>query len=335
MVPTWNVVWTGRFSDQLYKRIGRLLLRQASLWQQPMLWQERPNRQRPLADAALFSATRSKPRHMAQISAAAPAVEIIDAGQERVAEELPSADIFCGHPKVPVPWEDVVRRGRLRWIQSSAAGLDHCLVPSVIESDIIVTSASGVLADQVADHTIALLTGLLRSLPTFFRAQQKREFIRRPTRDLHRARIGIIGLGRNGRRLAEVLSAFRTTILATDWFPVNKPAHVAELLPADAVDDILPRVDILILAAPLTDITRGMIDARRLALLPQGAILINVARGPLVVESDLVGALESGHLGGAGLDVTDPEPLPAESQLWDTAQRHHHAARRRPGCHAH
>jgi D-3-phosphoglycerate dehydrogenase len=256
-------------------------------------------------------------RHLAQISAAAPGFEVIDAGQERVAEELPSADNFCGHPKVPVPWEEVVRRGRLRWIQSSAAGLDHCLVPPVVESDIIITSASGVLANQVADHTIALLTSLLRSLPIFFRAQQKREFVRKPTRDLHRARIGIIGFGRNGRRLAEVLSAFRTTILATDWFPVNKPAHVAELLPADAIDDLLPRVDIVILAAPLTDITRGMIDARRLALLPQGAILINVARGPLVVEQDLVDALESGHLGGAGLDVTDPEPLPVESKLWN------------------
>lgn len=256
-------------------------------------------------------------RHLALIAATAPDFELVDAGQERIAEELPTADLFCGHPKVPVPWNEVVQRGRLQWIQSSAAGLDHCLVPSVVGSNIIVTSASGVLADQVADHTMALLAGLLRSLPTFFRAQQKREFIRRPTRDLHRTTIGIIGLGRNGRRLAEVLSPFRTTILATDWFPVNKPAHVAELLPADAVDEILPRIDILILAAPLTDHTRGMIDARRLALLRPGAILINVARGPLVVERDLVTALESGHLGGAGLDVTDPEPLPTESRLWD------------------
>lgn len=254
---------------------------------------------------------------MAQIAATAPGFELVDAGQERIAEELPTADLFCGHPKVPVPWDEVVQRGRLRWIQSSAAGLDHCLVPSVVASNIIVTSASGVLADQVADHTLALLAGLLRSLPTFFRAQQQREFIRRPTRDLHRTTIGIIGLGRNGRRLAEVLSPFRTTILATDWFPVNKPTHVAELLPADAVDEILPRIDILILAAPLTEHTRGMIDARRLTLLRPGAILINVARGPLVVERDLVAALESGHLGGAGLDVTDPEPLPVESRLWD------------------
>ena len=256
-------------------------------------------------------------RHVAQIAAAAPQARVVDAGQERVADELLKCDVFCGHPKVPVPWEEVVRRGRLRWIQSSAAGLDHCLVPPVVASDIAVTSASGVLADQVADHTIALLTALLRSLPTFWRAQQAREFVRRPTRDLHRARIGIIGLGGNGRRLAEVFTACRTTILATDWFPVNRPETVAELLPADAVDEILPRIDILVLAAPLTDHTRGMINAARLARLPHGALLVNVARGPLVVEDDLVAALESGQLAGAGLDVTDPEPLPPESRLWD------------------
>lgn len=259
----------------------------------------------------------AEPRHIDQIAATAPQADVIDAGQERVAELLPTADIYFGHAKVPVPWDEVVRGGRLRWIQSSAAGLDHCLVPSVVESDITVTSASGVLANQVADHTMALLAGLLRSLPTFLHAQQKHEFIRRPTRDLHGARIGIIGLGRNGRRLAEVLTVFRTTIVATDWYPINKPPQVAELLPADAVDEILPRVDILILAAPLTPVTRHMIDARRLALLPKGAILVNVARGALVVTEDIIAALESGHLGGAAVDVTDPEPLPPTSRLWD------------------
>jgi D-3-phosphoglycerate dehydrogenase len=89
------------------------------------------------------------------------------------------------------------------------------------------------------------------------------------------------------------------------------------LLPADAVDQILPRIDILVLAAPLTPETRYMIDSRRLAMLPQGAILVNVARGQLVVTEDMISALESGHLGGAALDVTDPEPLPRESRLWD------------------
>ncbi len=258
-----------------------------------------------------------EPQHVDQIAAAAQNCDVVDAGQERIAELLATADIFCGHCKVPVPWDDVVRQGRLRWIQSSAAGLDHCLVPSVVASDITVTSASGVLADQVADHTIALLTGLLRSLPTFFRAQGKREFIRRPTRDLHGARVGIIGLGGNGRRLAEVLSAFRCNIIATDWYPDQKHPNVSEILPAEQVDKLLPSVDILILAAPLTNITRHMIDARRLALLPKGAIVVNVARGSLVVTEDLIAALESGHLGAAAVDVTDPEPLPRDSRLWE------------------
>ena len=255
--------------------------------------------------------------HVGQIQAAWPEAEVVDAGQERIAEELPTADIFCGHAKVPVPWDDVVRGGRLKWIQSSAAGLDHCLVPSVIASDIPVTSASGVLAKQVADHTLALLTGVLRSLPTFFRAQQEREFIRRPTADLFGARIGIIGLGGNGRLLAKILKPIASQIVATDWFAEDKPESVDELLPPEALDEVLPRIDVLILAAPLNEHTRGMIDERRLRLLPPQAVVINVARGPLIVESDLVKVLAAGHLWGAGVDVTEEEPLPRESLLWD------------------
>ena len=111
------------------------------------------------------------------------------------------------------------RRAGLRWIQSSAAGMDHCLVPSVIESEIVVTSASGVLADQVAEHTIALVTGWCRSLPAFFRAQQQKEFIRRPTRDLHGARWGLSGFGGVGRRLARLLSGFRRGSWPPTCFP--------------------------------------------------------------------------------------------------------------------
>ena len=256
-------------------------------------------------------------KHIERIQAAYPEAEIVDAGQERIAAELPGADIYCGHAKVPVPWGEVVSGGRLQWIQSSAAGLDHCLVPEVIDSEIPVTSASGVLAKQVADQTFALLAGVLRSLPTFFRAQQAKEFIRRPTRDLHGARVTIVGLGGNGRLLARLLKPMDTTILATDWFPENKPEYVDELLPPEGLDDLLPRSDVLILAAPLNDITRGMIDERRLRMLPAEAVVINVARGPLVVEADLIKVLESGHLWGAGVDVTEVEPLAESSKLWE------------------
>jgi D-3-phosphoglycerate dehydrogenase len=256
-------------------------------------------------------------RHVEQIAATAPDAELVDAGQDHVAREILSADVFCGHAKVPLDWDAVVQGGRLRWIQSSAAGLDHCLVPSVVASDIVVTSASGVLADQVAEHALMLASALARSLPVFFRAQQAREFVRRPTRDLHHSTVGIVGFGGVGRRIAEVLRPLKTRILATDVFPIDKPDFVAALWPPERLQEMLSQVDYLFLAAPLTPRTRGMIDAAALAKIRPGAMLINVARGPLVVESDLVAALEAGRLGGAGLDVTEAEPLPPTSRLWD------------------
>lgn len=254
--------------------------------------------------------------HIAAIAAVAPDADIVDAGQERVAVELPSADLFCGHAKVPVPWEQVVAGRRLRWIQSSAAGLDHCLVPAVVQSDVIVSSASGVLADQVAEHAVGLAIACTRRLPLFLDQQARREFVRRPTRDLTGATVGIIGLGGVGRRLAEVLEPFRVRILATDWFPVRKPPGVEFLGPPSSLSDVLAKVDLLFLCAPLTDHTRGMIDAAALALMKPGAILVNVARGPLVDEVALAAALASGHLDSAALDVTPDEPPAASSPLW-------------------
>ncbi len=256
-------------------------------------------------------------RHRHAIASAAPDAEVVDAGQERIAEALHSADIFCGHAKVPVDWDAVVARGRLKWIQSSAAGMDHCLVPSVIESEIVVTSASGVLADQVAEHTMALLTAWTRSLPVFLRAQQRHEFVRRPTLDLHRATVGIVGLGGVGRRVAQLLAPLKTRILATDMFPVDKPDEVESLWPGDRLDELLSASDVVILSLPLNASTRGLIDAGRVARMKRGALLANMARGPLVVTDDLVAALRGGHLAGAVMDVTDPEPLPADHALWD------------------
>lgn len=188
-----------------------------------------------------------EPPHVAAIQAAAPGAELVDAGQERVAVELPAADIFCGHPKVPVPWDRVVAEGRLRWIQSSAAGLDHCLVPVVVGSSITVTSASGVLADQVSEHAVGLAIACTRRLPLFLAQQAAREFVRRPTRDLTGATVGIVGLGGVGRRLAEVLAPFRVRILATDWFPVRKPPGVEFLGGPDTLPEVLAAADILFL----------------------------------------------------------------------------------------
>jgi len=255
--------------------------------------------------------------HIQEIAAAAPQADIVDAGQERIAEELPHADIFCGHAKVPVPWEQTVAAGRLKWIQSSAAGMDHCLTPPVIASDIPVTSASGLFAPQVAEQTMAITLGLIRSMPVFFDAALRHEFIRRPTGDLKGKTVGIVGFGGNGRRIAEVLAPFDVKIVATDMFPLDKPSHVADLWGQDGLDRLLQVSDIVILCVPLNPQTHAMIAAPQLAMMKQNALLINVARGPVVKEADLVAALDSGHLGGAGLDVTELEPLAESSPLWN------------------
>lgn len=255
--------------------------------------------------------------HLEKIRQAAIGLNVIDAGQEGIAEAIFDADIYCGHAKVPIDWPRVVRQNRLQWIQSSAAGMDHCLVPSVINSDIAVTSASGVLSNQVAEHTLGLIIGFWRSFPTFFRQQQRHEFVRRPTRDLTQSTVGIVGLGGVGRRLVEVLRPFHVRILATDMFPIDQPEGVESLWEPERLPELLPQVDTLILAAPLNDSTKGMISATELQRMKPDALLVNAARGPLVVTEDLVAALEEGHLAGTVMDVTDPEPLPADHPLWD------------------
>lgn len=257
--------------------------------------------------------------HLEWIQAACPNATLINAGQEGIASEIFRADIYCGHAKLPVDWEGVVRQGRLLWIQSSAAGIDHCLVPPVAASQIPVTSASGLFAEQVAEHTLALILGQLRSLPAFVKAQQERSFVRQPTADLAGKTVGIVGFGGNGRRLAHVLSAFDVRLLATDVFPVDRPDYVTSLWPQDRLDELLGASDIVIVTVPLTEATAALIDAQAIAKMKRGSMLVNVARGPVVVERALVDALKSGQLGAAALDVTEVEPLPPSSELWTLA----------------
>ena len=160
-------------------------------------------------------------------------------------------------------------------------------------------------------------SGLLRGIPIFYRQQQRHEFIRRPTDDLHHKRVGIVGLGGNGRRLAKILAPFQVSIRATDYFPEHQPPEVEQLLPHTELLALAAWSEILILTLPLNASTRKVIDRKVFDAMPQGAWLINVARGQCVVEEDLVAALSTGQLAGAGLDVTATEPLPVSSPLYD------------------
>jgi len=251
-----------------------------------------------------------------QIQRVVPSFQIVAAEQEEIGQLIFQADIFCGHAKRPVDWERVVQAGRLRWIQSSAAGLDHCLHPAVVSSSIQVTSASGLFANQVAEQTCALLYGLIRGLPAFFQAGVRREFIRLPTDDLHGKTIGIVGFGGNGQRIAEMLAPLGNRMIATDYWPRPCPDLLQTLWTPEALPRLLSESDVVILCVPLTDQTHHLIDRAALDRMKPGAYLINVARGPVVDEVALIAALQNGHLAGVGLDVTEVEPLPEDSPLW-------------------
>ncbi len=257
------------------------------------------------------------PRHVRQIEQTAPECTVVDAGQQRIAAEILTADLFCGHAKVPVPWGDVVSQGRLQWIQSSAAGLDHCLVPSVIDSSIVVTSASGLFANQVAEQTMALLLGLVRAMPAFYEAEKQREYARLPTDDLHGKTVGIVGFGGNGQRIAQVLAPFHVRIVATDVFPCEAPDHVDAVWPAEELPELLAISNVVILAVPLSDQTTKMVGKDELSRMRDDAYLINVARGQVIDEEALVAELQAGRFAGVGLDVAEVEPLPPSSPLWE------------------
>lgn len=251
-------------------------------------------------------------------------LNIINVGQSDVAEALLEADFFCGHAKVPVNWKRVVSQKRLQWIQSSAAGMDWCLVPEIIESDVRITTAAGVLADQVAEHGLALILAWGRNLRSFVYDQRVeynnpdyRKFKRKPTFDLITKTVGIVGFGGVGRRFSEVVAPFSSRILAVDLYPSDKPDHVAELWNVDRLDQLLAESDVVFLSLPLNSETRGIFDARRLARMKRGALLANLARGALIDTDALIAALRAKRLGGFVADVTSPEPLPPDSPLWD------------------
>ena len=256
------------------------------------------------------------PRHVEQIQSVAPEAKILLSDQQRIRSDIDRATIFCGHAREGLDWKRVVELGRLKWIQSSAAGLDHCMHSAVINSNVVVSGASVLFADQVAEQTLALLLALIRKIPAFVLAQQRRAYDRLPTDDLRGKSVGIVGFGGNGQRIAQLLRPFGVKIVATDCFPDSVRLPDVELLPESSLDELFARSQIVIVTLPLTAHTNRLIGEHQFSLMPRGGYFINVGRGQVVNELDLLCALQSGHLCAAGLDVVESEPLSTSSPLW-------------------
>jgi phosphoglycerate dehydrogenase-like enzyme len=272
----------------------------------------------PAAAPRVYLTTVEDPQELQAVRAACPGLELIG-GLDRDSA-LEHASRAQGIDAGLLSPQFLANSPALLWIQAPSAGVEHLLrQPGLAERpELVLTNAAGVHGPVIAEHVFALLLSLTRGLPTYARAQARGEWDREGTagQALAGRTLLVAGLGGIGDEVARRGAAFDMTVLATVRTPRERPPHVDELVTGDRLDELLPRADVLVICLPLTDQTRGLFDARRLALLPQGAYLINIARGAIVDTEALVAALHSGHLAGAGLDVTDPEPLPAGHALW-------------------
>lgn len=210
----------------------------------------------------------------------------------------------------------------LRWVQTFSAGTDLFVYQEMLARGLILTNAAGASAPAVAQTAIAGLMALARQFPRIAEAQRRHAweplYTGAEPRDVQGQAALVIGTGPIGQEIGRLCRALglRSIGVRRDASAGIPPGFDA-VAGFAALPDLLPRAEWLILACPLTDTTRNLIDARALALLPRGAQLINVSRGGVAVEADLLEALRSGHLAGAFLDVFTQEPLPADSPFWD------------------
>jgi len=207
--------------------------------------------------------------------------------------------------------------GRTSSIHFISAGRDGFQAAG-IPDEIAVTGPVGANAATVAEHAVALTLALGRQVPAIAAATRQREWAKRlitGLRSLEGATVLIVGLGYTGRAYATRVRAFGSTTIGIQRTP-RPDASVDQIRRLDELDELLPSADVVVITIALSDETTQLIDGRRLALMKPGAILVNVARGGIVDTDALAEALDSGRLAGAALDVTEPEPLPADHPLW-------------------
>lgn len=195
------------------------------------------------------------------------------------------------------------------------AGVGHLPLDAFAERGVAVTNASGVHAPNVSEYVLGSILTFAQGLHQGWQRQQQREWRHFRTGELAGSTVTVVGLGAIGQAVLERLTAFDVDTIGVRHSP-EKGGPADEILGYGELHDALARTTYLVLACPLTDETEGLIDEAAFETLPTGAVLVNVARGPIVETDALVTALQRGAIDGAALDVTDPEPLPEDHPLW-------------------
>ena len=254
-----------------------------------------------------------------------PDVEIVSAADEvDVERRLPEADVVLGWA---VRRDNFERASKLRWVHVTAAGVTPLMFPAMIESDVMISNSRGLQANAMAEHALGVMLMYVRKLHLARDVQAKREWAQTriwteppPIGELGGSTLGLVGLGSIGVALATRAKALGMRVLAVRKHPASPPAPADAQWPAERLDDLLAESDVVVLVTALTGETRGLMNAARLARMKAGALLVNLGRGALVDEPALIAALERGTPAAAALDVTQKEPLPADSPLWAMPQ---------------
>jgi phosphoglycerate dehydrogenase-like enzyme len=199
------------------------------------------------------------------------------------------------------------------------AGTGHLPMDALAAHDVAVTNASGVHAPNISEHVLGAMLSFARGFPTAWRRQQERQWRSYKTTELTGSTVTVVGLGAIGQAVVEKLDAFDVHTIGVRYTP-EKESPTDEVVGFDdaaGFHDALARSEYVAVAAPLTDATEGLFDADAFKTMRTDSVLVNVGRGPIVDTDALVSALQSNAIHGAALDVTDPEPLPQDHELWN------------------
>jgi phosphoglycerate dehydrogenase-like enzyme len=234
-----------------------------------------------------------------------------------LAEALPGAEVLFlwdfRSDAVAAAWPHA---DALRWVHVAGAGVDRLLFPGLVESDVVVTNSRGVFDEPIAEYVLGVVLLFAKDLHTTVRLQDRREWRHRETERITGARALVVGTGPIGRAVGRRLSAAGLVVSGVGRSGRTGDPDLGDVRPFGELHAALAEADYVVLATPLTDLTRGMVDADALARMRPAARLVNVGRGGLVVEQALVEALAEGRIAGAALDVFATEPLAEDSPLW-------------------
>ena len=231
---------------------------------------------------------------------------------------LTRAEVVFG--RVALPNNLVSRAPRLKWIHIQGAGIDEFKATGMLESNVVVTNGKGTMAPFIAEHVLAFIFTMAKNVPRLLNIKQSRKWERFKTMDLHQKTVGIIGLGAIGSEIARLSKGVGMRVIAIKRSATRREADVSgidELYPRGDLIQLLSESDFVVISAPLTEETEGMIGERELRAMKSTAYLINVARGKIVDESALIKALKEEWIAGAGIDAFDIEPLPSDSEFWE------------------